>query len=121
MVSAMSRMKPIMPPIVPPTIKEVSGPLLDEVGEIEAVEVATFPAVDSGRFADSDAFIILNMSPVTTSKYAHPGTAIHELIGFGYLSSGVNPCLKMNERSNGGHTWILRSLNYCNLRTSWTT
>ena len=109
-----------MPPIVPPMIKG-SGPLSEEVGEIEAVEVGTFPAVDSGRFADSDAFIILNMSAVTTSKYAHPGTAIHELIGFGYLSSGVSSCLKLNERSNRGHTWILRSLNYCNLRTSRTT
>ena len=118
------RMKPTTPAIVTPMIKEVSGPLLDEVGEVEAVEAGTFPTVDSGRFEfeeDIVAFTILNMSALTTSKYAHPGTAVAVLITFGYLSSGVNYCLKINERSNGRHTWIVRSLNYRNLRTIWTT
>ena len=45
-------MRPITPPIVTLLIKEVSGPLLEEVGEIKAVEVGTvevgtFPTVDS--------------------------------------------------------------------------
>ena len=118
MVSTMSRMRLITPPVTTPMSMEVSVDLLDDGEEIQ---VGTFPSVDSGRFTDSDAFTILNQSAVTTSKYAHPGTAIHEVIGFGYLSSAVNSCLKLNERSNEGRTWILRSLNYCNLRTSWTT
>ena len=83
------RMAPITPAIATPMIKEVSGLLLEEVVEIEAVEVGTFPTVDSRRFTDSDACMRLNVSAVTTSKYAHPGTAINELINFGYLSSDV--------------------------------
>ena len=79
-----------------PMIKEGSVPLLDEVGEIEAVEIGTFPTVESGGYARKgiDAFPISNVSAVTTSKYAHPGTAVAELISFGYLSSDVNYCLK---------------------------
>ena len=89
MVSTMSRMRPITPPSTTPMIMEVSVDLLDDGGEIERVEVGTFPTVDSGRFPDSDAFTILSLSAVTTSKYAHPGTAINELMTFGYLSSDV--------------------------------
>ena len=121
MTNATIRMRPVTPLIATPMIKEVSGLLLDEVGEVEVVEVGRFPTVDSGRFKDSDAFTILNVSAVTTSKYAHPGTAVTGLITFGYLSSDVNSRAKFNERRNGGHTWIVRSLNYCNLLAIWTT
>lgn len=99
--------RPTTPPTVTPMIRPVSAGLLDGVEVLERVEgvvVGMFPTVDSRRFEDSDAFSISNVSFVTTSKYAHPGTAVTGLITCGYLSSDVNSCLKINELSNGGHT-----------------
>ena len=77
----------------------VLDPPFPEPGVVEAVG-GGFPTVDSRRLGDSDAidaFARLNVSAVTTSKYAHPGTAVTGLIVRGYLSSDVNPCLRINE------------------------
>lgn len=104
-------MRPIKPPTVTPMIMAVPLDLLPDVGEFEegikvGVDVTGFPTVDSGRSTFRDALTRLNVSPVTTSRYAHAGTAVAGLILFGYLSSDVNSCPRINERGNWGHTRI---------------
>jgi len=107
-------MRPITPATVAPMIMGVGldwfwlGP-----GGVEDADVWMFPTVDSGRFKACVALALtaLKTSSVTTSRYAHAGTVVPELISFGYLSSDVNSCLKTDERSSGGRTWILRPLN----------
>lgn len=90
----MIRPRPSTPPTVPPIIADVllglslvptganSGVSLEVVkGEVEEdVGTSLFPTVDSGRFASSLAFCALKKSGVTTSMYAHAGTAVAELI-----------------------------------------
>ena len=50
-------------------------------GEVEEdINTSLFPTVDSGRFARSLALRASNWSSVTTSMYAHAGTAVSELI-----------------------------------------
>ena len=90
-------MRPINPPTVTPMIMAVPFELLlDEIEERveEGVDLTGFPTVDSGRPTSRDALTGLNVSAVTTSRYAHAGTAVAELILFGYLSYDVNFCLK---------------------------
>lgn len=90
------RMRPSMLPTVAPMIAEVllEG-LFDEgvkvsdgeiTGEIEEdVNISLFPTVDSGRRTACIALAGSNLSVVTTSMYAHAGTAVAGLILLGYL------------------------------------
>ena len=53
----------------------------DEEGDGEEdVDISLFPTVDSGRFALCDALTASNLSVVTTSRYAHAGTEVSELM-----------------------------------------
>jgi len=85
-------MRPIKPPTVTPMMMAVPFELLvDEIeeGVEEGVDVTEteFPTVDSGGPTSRDALTRLNVSVVTTSRYAHAGTAVAELILFGYMDT----------------------------------
>lgn len=92
------RTRPITPPTVTPMIVTMETPLelLSGVVEIEGdgVDVSMFPIVDSRKPTARVALTGLNVSSGTTSRYAHAGTAVAELILFGYLSPDVNSCRK---------------------------
>lgn len=127
-MSAAIRITPSVLPTVMPMMTEVSiSTFLDAGVEVwdeeteEDVEGSLLAVVDSGRLTACIALVGSKMSIVTTSRYAHAGTAVAELILFGYLSSAVNSCLMIRERSNGEHTWILRALNRgnrCSMKTT---
>jgi hypothetical protein len=56
-------------------------------GEVEeSVDISLFPTVDSGKLTACIALAGSNPSLVTTSRYAHAGTAVAGLILSGYLS-----------------------------------
>jgi len=80
-MSRKTKPRPTMPPIKPPII---AGVLFDPlfgagVGLVE--EVGTrFPTVESGTFRYCIASVGENISVVTTSRYAHAGTAVDGLI-----------------------------------------
>jgi hypothetical protein len=66
-------------------------------GELEVdedVDTPVFPTVDSGRRRATIPLAPLrsNWSVVTTSRYAHAGTAVAVLIWFGYLSPAIHSC-----------------------------
>ena len=86
--------RPIIPPTVTPMIVIMETPLelLPCVVEIEeeGVDVSMFPTVDSGKPTARVALTGSNVSARTTLRYAHAGTAVAELISFGYLLSNVN-------------------------------
>lgn len=76
-----------MLPTAIPIIAAVSIDLVlvevsDEIeGDVEeGVDISLFPIVDSGRFTACDALTASNLSVVTTSRYAHAGTVVSELI-----------------------------------------
>ena len=130
-MSAPIRRTPTVLPTVMPMIAEVSIDWLLDAGvevwdeeteeDVEGVGISLLSTVDSGRLKACIALVGSKMSIVTTSRYAHAGTAVAELILFGYLSSALSSCLMIRERSNGGHTWILRSLkqgNQCSMKTT---
>ena len=53
----------------------------DEEGDVEeVVDISLFPTVDSARVVLCDAFTASNLSVLTTSRYAHAGTEVSELI-----------------------------------------
>ena len=99
---------------------KVSDEEIEGDGE-EDVDISLFPTVDSGRLTACIALVGSNMSAGTTSRYAHAGTAVAKLIFLGYLSSAVKSRLRIGERNNGGRTWILRPLKWCNLCAMRTT
>ena len=98
-----------------PTIAEVPIGWLFDAGvkvsdeEIEGdveedVDISLFPNVDSGRLTACIALVGSNMSAVTTSRYAHAGTAVAKLIFLGYLSSAVNSLPKnQGKKQRGTH------------------
>ena len=90
----MSRLRASAPPIETPIIVgvlfevvfdptdgvvEAWGEVIDG-GDEEDVDTSLFPSVDSGRCRNCFALSAINMSGETTSRYAHAGTAVSELI-----------------------------------------
>jgi len=81
-----------MPPIIAGVLFDVlSGPSGASVALADAVD----KKVDEGEVKSMTsktccALAGSNLSPVTTSRNAHAGTAVSGLILFGYLSSAVN-------------------------------
>jgi len=106
MSKAIRPMPRVLPTAIPMIAKVPMGLLSDcdvEVsdGEPEDVEdVSMFPTVDSWsrKFTVWFALNASNLSVGTTSRYAHAGTAVSGLIGFGYLSVVVNSCLRKKQQ-----------------------
>jgi len=97
-------MRQITPATVAPMVMGVGLDWFWLGGEgVEVANIWMFPTVDSGRFKACIALALTasKTSSVTTSRYAHAGTVVAELISFGYLSSDVNFCLKLMKDAAG--------------------
>lgn len=108
-----------MLPLLTPTGAVAAAWVVDTGDVEEDVDTSMFPTVDSGCPASRLAPTSRNWSGVTTSRYAHAGTAVAELILFGYLVL-CHQFLLRQHGSNRRRTWILRPLLLCNLSATKT-